>query len=875
MTPFDPKSYEEQVVKPLRGRKLPDDLLTRYAVSTDMSDAQLAQRLQQVRSCWNKGAGKATSVKLVYKAFLKADDELKRQHGARLSQMSWWNAYAKARQDKFSSEIVELAATVKSSFGELGLISTSQLQATMRAGFPSLTPAEAEQALKDAGVAKATPIELPKQSGLQSTLYKKLSEQLAEAGAASVPAVVFQNVTGFKVVTSFSCAAGNLDAAAIEAAVQREYRRSGNEAAKEALGILARAAKDSVDLRLLTLYHLVDDVRRHRAEGAAPSALLKPLLQAKLDPAEARLVVFSVLNESTTRDTKVNPAAAVTELLEQGLLLAAQQALGTVVAPEEAASLKALVERQVAEVHRLRSAARQAMASGNEAEAQQHLRAAAKLAADDDDLAAELRKIPPAPVLALSAQAEGLGVRVAWQTQPSHADDTKYRLVRREDRSPADPDDGVTVSETSKSVASDSSAPAARTLHYAVFASVPGGPWSRPAVASIEVLPPVTAVRFAVQEGRVDAQWQVHPDVRSVSVTKASGETVATMGKTQFYDRVTEAGEHVYTFVAHYRRPDGTDAAASPVSAGTSGGGRIAPVSAISLTPVGEEGNLGVAVTWRQTAEAEVVIRRSAHPAEWEFGAAVTSAQLRSFGQELVGRHQVEGEWHTLTATVPTGHFHYVPFTLNQDGAICGLGDDLGLAVPVRNLRHQRLGDEVVLSWIWPENSGSVQVSWRTTERAEKFRYTHQQYQLAGGCRIKCGAAKVSVSVRAIGMGDGGECFSPDVTADVPGMLPKVTYTVESARKLIGPSTVRIRLTADQPLASCPIVVVVAPGVTMPRKPGDGQVVLRGDTALQPGQPAELTAEFAKTPKPYWIRCFAEDGSVRLVDPPTSQLKVS
>ncbi|MBW0009636.1 MAG: hypothetical protein JO063_05870, partial [Pseudonocardiales bacterium] len=139
MSRFDPQAYETAVIKPLRqwtGGKLPDDLLSRYAVEPGMSDAELAQRLAAVRSHWNKGAqstGKSPRTQNLYKAFLRADEELKRTHGAQLGTIGWWRRHQQARAGARQGEIDELAATLRTSFGELGLITDGQLAATMRA----------------------------------------------------------------------------------------------------------------------------------------------------------------------------------------------------------------------------------------------------------------------------------------------------------------------------------------------------------------------------------------------------------------------------------------------------------------------------------------------------------------------------------------------------------------------------------------------------------------------------------------------------------------------------------------------------------------------------------------------------------------------
>jgi hypothetical protein len=108
-----------------------------------------------------------------------------------------------------------------------------------------------------------------------------------------------------------------------------------------------------------------------------------------------------------------------------------------------------------------------------------------------------------------------------------------------------------------------------------------------------------------------------------------------------------------------------------------------------------------------------------------------------------------------------------------------------------------------------------------------------------------------------------------------------VSYTVDMMRRpLIGGGTVRVRLTANQPVGRAVVLVVVAPGLVMPRRATDGQVVLRSQQDLVADHEVELTAELPRLRKPYWVRCFLEDNdggraATQLIDPPTKQLKVS
>src|SRR5947209_20139915 len=98
---FDAKAYEQAVVKPLRawnGRELPDDLLARYAIELGMTDQEVERRLREVRSQWNKGLTSPGFVQKVYRAFLKDDERLQREHGGKLAGIGWWRTYAADRK---------------------------------------------------------------------------------------------------------------------------------------------------------------------------------------------------------------------------------------------------------------------------------------------------------------------------------------------------------------------------------------------------------------------------------------------------------------------------------------------------------------------------------------------------------------------------------------------------------------------------------------------------------------------------------------------------------------------------------------------------------------------------------------------------------
>ncbi|MGP4021379.1 hypothetical protein ACTWQN_36420, partial [Saccharopolyspora sp. 5N708] len=262
MGPFDAKAYERDVVRPLRGRggRLPDDLLTRYAVELGFSDAQLSQRLAQIRSHWNKSAqstAKSSFTTSVYKAFLREDEELRRVHGDAMSRMAWWRDRDSDRAGASKEQVDELVGMLKVNFGELGMITPGQLEA-MRETFGQLAPAEVDRALAAAGVQTAAPLDLPKTSGLPDTLFRRLKALLGDAEVTGIPELLHGKLDSFKLLTAFDSTPRfptGLTAKAVQQAIERENRRSGNQPAREALGLLNTAVgKDGVDLRLLSLH---------------------------------------------------------------------------------------------------------------------------------------------------------------------------------------------------------------------------------------------------------------------------------------------------------------------------------------------------------------------------------------------------------------------------------------------------------------------------------------------------------------------------------------------------------------------------------------------------------------------------------------------
>src|SRR5690606_32571962 len=106
-----------------------------------------------------------------------------------------------------------------------------------------------------------------------------------------------------------------------------------------------------------------------------------------------------------------------------------------------------------------------------------------------------------------------------------------------------------------------------------------------------------------------------------------------------------------------------------------------------------------------------------------------------------------------------------------------------GSAPAVQNIRAERFGNEVVLSWDWPGPEYEVLVAWAGGERTIAM----NEYRTGGGCRVLMGSGGGTITVTSVaGEGDA-RWVSPGTSITVEGSASAVEYDVEFQRKLFGP----------------------------------------------------------------------------------------
>ncbi len=403
MTPFDPRTYEDEVIKPLRRRlpHLPDDLLTRYAVDPDMDAGRLRERTDAVVRLWAKIAQRAGQSGLVCAQLLREHDELTRSRGVDLTDPHWWQRREQERHRQLGPEIAALAALLTAGHGELGVITDGQLRAAA-AAHGALGDTDLDRARSAAGLRIVSPVPLPSAAGMRGR-FDSLTTKLIAAGVDSIPRLLFPAATAFRLLRGFTVTplpagrTGALNAVAIGERAHELDTLPDNaavRAAREAVGMLATEAAAGTDLTTLCLFHLLAPVRDKRADGAGARTLYGLLTRTGLDPDEAGRIAVSVLAEPGGR---ADPAGTVDRLLADGLVVAAQQAADQLTGAQAEAA-RAAVRHRLEEVERLRCGAAEDLRTGEHERAGQRLREALRQAADLPGLAAELDRVPAAAV---------------------------------------------------------------------------------------------------------------------------------------------------------------------------------------------------------------------------------------------------------------------------------------------------------------------------------------------------------------------------------------------------------------------------------------------------------------------------------------------
>jgi len=878
--PFDETRYVQDFIKKLRGaRSLPDDVLARYAITLPATDAEIAAQVKSVREYWNKASSGSTFAAQAARMCRADDERLRAKYGASMEKRAWWEARATESKSATQASVTSLAAELKQSHGQLGVV--TQEMVTGFATRLGLGPADAQRAVQQAGLRLVDGISLPESPPFTS--FPALAKKMAECAVASVPELVHPGAGPFRLLDKYVCTADparRLDVVAVNTQSAEADKRAVSvteNARRDALKLLRKAANDGADLRDVALFHLVTMARE--LVPLSMTMALTQLQKAGLDRDDAAVIAAVLHDQGAASD--VAGLGKVRSLLASGRLNEASQAALSLPAqsPQRQDAIKD-VESARERLGALLAEARQAVAAANEVQAAVLLREAAAISAEDATEA--LAAVPLAPPASLRAVCEGAEVKLFWQAAPGHDDSTSYAVTRTLQRPPAAPSDGSAVHQGQSTSCRARLARAARPVHYGVFALADGRPNSRSAATQVNLVPPVSQLEADVGPSEVTVHWSTHPDTQDVRVTRSAAgrppAAVAVTGNSCHLTGIPEGETQHFEVTAVYRGLDGAEMVSAVEQINATPRSEAQPIPRLRVRTVETGGAVRVRVGWAPIDKSEVRILHSDTPPKWQFGTWVAPEDMTRFGEEVTGRRVAgRGDEFAIEADLPPGVHYLVPFSMGGTGIVVGRSAAVGVTDPVRRLVVTAFATHATVAWEWPPSAQLAEVSWEVDGDADLVVLGQAQYRSQGGARVPLGRGPCTVEVRAM-ITVGEESFtSPPVHAVISSVVDiEIKYAV-SATPSVGPfggRSKRIVFSSGEGCRDVHVQMVALPGRVLPTKPEGGLVLLDTFLTLKPGVPVEHQVTVPRPVKrPYWVRCFVVGGQARLVDPPISQLK--
>ena len=868
---FDEKKYTDLLIAHRRNGTNPEDLLERYAITLPASDAEITEQVKRVREYWNKiGLGQSRASGGA-KWCRTQDELLRKDRDVHLESAAWWQGRQSARDADAEASIQTVVDDLRQNYGALKVVTSGTLD-KFAAKF-SLTGSQAELAAKRAGLTVVDKkVTLPDAPPFPS--FKQLLQYMNECKAVTVPALVHPDSGPFRIVERYTCMGDSgkrLDAVAVEAQTAEVQKRgvSGADNARVSALRMLRGA----NLHEVTLYHLVA-----LAQDAPSSTSAKSILErAGVESTDAATIAVLLAEQKTA--ASATGLDKVKDLLEQGQLRDATAAAAALSgAPEMVAEAQQLVAAARARLDQLLAEAKQARLASDEALADQRLKDAERISAED--AAAERALTPLAPPTRLRATGDGNEVRLFWQRGVGHDESTRYVVGRTLDRAPTAPADGEQVYNGPGDGCADRRAPVARTVRYGVFAVADGRPPSRPATTEVTLLPPVSNLAAEVGTATVTLSWSAHQNAEVLVTRAASGAAPVSVPVTGGGCRLSGLPEGVaqhFEVVAVYRGPGGAElrSGVEPISATPRAEARPVPKLRTSVVESGR--GLRVRMTWPRVDNSEVkIIRCDAQP-PWPFGAVITHEQMLQAGREVAGQDIGRGTEDGLEADLPAGVHYLVPLSVGGAGIVVGRTASVAVTDPVRNLIATPFSDYATVSWEWPETSQLAEVTWELGGDTDFYQMSLAEYTAKGGARVPLGAGPCKVEVRAVIMAGNRAHVAPaaEIVVHRIVQLP-IAYHVSGLPSLgpFGGHAKKVVFTAEQACTGVRVRMIAFPGPVMPTRATDGLSILDTTLTLAPGVPAEHKVVVPKAIKrPFWVRCFVLDGPARLVDPPIAHLK--
>lgn len=847
---FDEQRYVREVLEPARlaGNQPPDDLRVRYALAEPLVAREVADSVKRVRMCWRKSRGQLRFRRLI--------DRLEGEHlklaplfeRAALGDLAPLRAELTTAAERAGQRRAELRHRLLDAAGEMRMLAPGDLREI---------GGEAAEMAREIGIEIREPDILPTTPPYAG--YPRARDALDALGVRHLREFLTGEARAGRVLD----AVPDLRPAVRHVSEQWSRRpHDGNRTNADTVLVALKGAGER--LGELILYDVVVRLRERYQQRASQGGLLRfTTAGLGVDDDDARRLVFAVLRETATPG---GLAARLRDLIDAGEIHAAAELAAVAGAAEltgDAEILAAEARRRITAATALRQEAAALVLSDPDA-AWLRLADALRLVGDLPGAVDLQAGLPPRAPGRVEAVTEGAEVALSWPLTPSRVGEIRYAVTRCLGRVPRHPGDGEAL-ECGDGFARDLAPPLNAPLFYAVFA-VRGRAASAPAVTGpLHVRPEPAEVFLSATDGVVAARWTCPPAAARVLVTRDGTPIPAERGG--FRDEAVGNGTtYHYRIAAAYLSADGREIITPGVHVAATPSARPDPVDEIDVEqdPAGH-----LVVTYDEPGHGQVEMVAMNGPPPWPAGTTIAVEDVHRAGRVLRTTPVPGG------VAVRTGPGVLVAVSVSGDVATIGAHREHVNLTPPRELVTQRRGEVITLGFDWPPDVTEVEVRWWSGDgEAHRRPIGRAGYDAHGGVRLASpGGAAVTIEVAATATVYGRRVIGTPVRTLVPA---RTIVGYELRRPLLrGPLV--ITLTSAAPVRLGRLVLVARSG-PLPQRPADGETVMSWDD-VEVGPPsahgtARLRAPVPRLGRPFWLRCFAEDATIELRDPPVRQLRV-
>jgi hypothetical protein len=472
------------------------------------------------------------------------------------------------------------------------------------------------------------------------------------------------------------------------------------------------------------------------------------------------------------------------------------------------------------------------------------------IAADLDDAREGLRRCPPDPPSHLVAEFHVDRVRLRWTPPPlDRLGALKFRVVRKREGVPSQPNDGVVVAEVLEAEAEDRHVKPGELVGYAVFATR-GEACSKsaPTAGPFMALPEVRNLRVEAKGGEVALGWTLPEHASGVRVVRnldhrpahdRDGDILTALPNGLVDRGLEDDRPYHYGIYVQYPMADGSERSSK-------GLGVLAvphpPVEAPAAPSLTTNADGAVRLSWPVPARGSIQILRTTKPLPLNPGDRVPEPSTSEWaGDWLETRLPGQAE---DPVPPPIGVCFYTPILAWSGMATIGHPARYSCVADPSELRAVRVGatGKVHLRWAWsPQATESIIVArsgippiGADDPDAIVASVSDEKYSRLRHFEIQLPASEPGpwhVAVFSVATVQGERVVSPGLEPSsrtiVPGPNPEVTVSYHLRRPRFPARAWTIRFQTEPADSPIPPTALVALAQTVPMTAGDGEIVAR------------------------------------------------